>query len=113
VQAEALDTHPSTNLRPHAAILLRGNMLGVGAFRRLAIGSGSRHCGRRSPVNHVVYSRGKDEYPADPYHRAIPRLPQQPYRFQAFTLPKHGGLQRVVSTSGRILRRRGKEVKED
>ena len=110
MQAETLDTYPSVTLRPNAAILLRGKMLGVGVFRHLAIGSGSHHCCQRPPVNHVVYSRGKDEYPADSCHCVIPRLPQQPYLFQASTLAKHGGLQRVVSTSGRILRRRGKEV---
>jgi hypothetical protein len=110
VQAETLDTHPSTNLRQHAALLLRGNMSGVGVFRRLAIGSDSRHCSQRPPVNHVVYSRGKDEYPADPCHCVILRLPQQPYLFQASTLAKHGSLLKVVSTHGRILRRRGKEV---
>jgi hypothetical protein len=110
VQAETLDTYPSTNLRPHAAILLRGNMSGVGVFRHLAIGSGSHHCCQRPPVNHVVYSRGKDEYPADPCHCVIPRLPQQPYLFQASNVAKHGGLLKVVSTHGRILRRRGKEV---
>ena len=111
MQAEMLDIHPSTTLRPYAAILLRGTMLGVGAFRRLAIGSGSRHRSQHPYANHVVYRLGTGEHPADPCHCVIRRLPQHPDLFQACHVAKHDSLQRTVATSGRILRRRGTTVR--
>jgi hypothetical protein len=109
MQAETVDIHPSTTLRPYAAILLRGKVLGVGAFRRLAIGSGSRHRSQRPYAKYVVYRLGKGEHPADLCHCVIRRLPQHPYLFQACNVAEHDSLQRTVSTSGRILRRRGKK----